>query len=244
MSATRYLDRFDVTREDLAGIAVKNHRNARDNPRAQLSGDHTVADVLASRPIADPLTLLQCSPVSNGAGAVIVRAARDVAAGDATAVRVLGSAFHSGAAWPDPQDRASNVELIERTAADTYAQAGARVEDLGVLEVHDAFTIGEIVTTKALGLAPEGGGAALARSGATARAGRWPVNPSGGLLARGHPLGATGTVQVAEVVWQLTGRAGARQVADPRLGLVETMGGNVARLSGNGCIVQILAPHT
>lgn len=239
MTASRHMHRHGVRAEQLAEISVKNHRNALDNPRAQYRGDLTVDDVLASRPIADPLTLLQCSPISDGAAAAIVQAG-DRADAHQPRVRLLASAFESGAVWPGPDDRVWNAELIERTTRAALRGADRTIADVDVIELHDAFTIGEIVTTEAMGLAAEGEGADLASSGATWRGGSIPVNPSGGLLSRGHPLGATGLAQLAELHWQLTGRADARQVPGARLALLETMGGSVGGLSGNGCIVAAL----
>jgi acetyl-CoA C-acetyltransferase len=131
-------------------------------------------------------------------------------------------------------------EIVHDTAAAAYADAGITAADADLFEVHDAFTIGEIVTIEGLGLAPLGEGAALTESGHTTLGGRQPVNPSGGLLSRGHPLGATGLAQVAEVVWQLRGEAGARQVEGARIGVVETMGGGTAGIDGNGCVVAVL----
>jgi acetyl-CoA C-acetyltransferase len=132
-------------------------------------------------------------------------------------------------------------DVVRDTAAGAYAAAGlGAVADIDVAEVHDAFTIGEIVTTEALGLVPPGEGGKAASAGVTALGGAHPVNPSGGLLSRGHPLGATGLAQLAEIVWQLRGEAGARQVDGARIGLVETMGGGVSVLDGNACVVALL----
>jgi acetyl-CoA C-acetyltransferase len=130
--------------------------------------------------------------------------------------------------------------LIERTALAAYEQAGVGPKDLNVVECHDAFTIGELMTTEAIGLAPAGRGHELLHDGHTALGGPQPVNPSGGLLSRGHPLGATGLAQTAEIFWQLTGAAGDRQIDGARLGLVETMGGGVAGIDGNACVVAVL----
>jgi acetyl-CoA C-acetyltransferase len=238
MTASRYAAEHGVTPEQLAAVSVKNHAHALGNPRAQYRGHYTVADVLASRMIADPLTLLQCSPVSDGAAAAVVRAGR--AQDGPEAVRVLASRLESGRPWPAPDGRVWNYSLIERTAARVYADAGIGPRDVDVAEVHDAFTIGEVVAVEALGFCDPGRGARAAVDGTTWVGGPVPVNPSGGLLSRGHPLGATGVAQVAEVVWQLTGQAGDRQVQGARTGLVETMGGNVTGLDGNGCVVLAL----
>ncbi|HVX23200.1 MAG TPA: thiolase family protein [Acidimicrobiales bacterium] len=239
MSARRYLDLYGVTIEDLAMVSVKNHRHAMANSRAQYSGSFTVEDVLDSRMIADPLTLLQCSAIADGAAAAVVQAPAAVAGG-ASPVGIRSSAWVGGGLWPSGTDHVWNFELIEATAAKAYAEAGVRPSDVDVLEVHDAFTIGELVTLEALGLADVGKGHHLLRDGQTFVGGRQPVNPSGGLLSRGHPIGATGLAQVAEVYWQLTGQAAGRQVPGARLGLVETMGGNMSGLSGNGCVVLLL----
>ncbi|WP_433502508.1 thiolase family protein [Pseudonocardia halophobica] len=238
LQAQRYVQEFGVTPEQLAAVAVKNKRHGLDNPRAQLRKKApTVEEVLASRMIADPLTFLQCCPTSDGAGALIVGPER----GNPEDLRIEASAMVSGALWDHRTDDVWGYASVVRAAEQAYAQAGRTPGEIDVLEVHDAFTIGEILTLEALGLAPRGKGAELAPSGHTARDGAQPVNPSGGLLSRGHPLGGTGTAQIAEVAWQLRGRAEARQVARHRVGLVETMGGGAAGMDGNACVVTILS---
>jgi acetyl-CoA C-acetyltransferase len=238
LQAQRYQSEFGVTPEQLAAVAVKNKRNGLDNPRAQLRGRApTIEEVLGSRMIAEPLTLLQCCPTSDGAGAAIVGPDR----GHRGDLRIEASAMVSGALWDHRADDVWGYACVARAAERAFAQAGREPAEIDVLEVHDAFTIGEVYTLEALGFAPRGKGAELAPSGHTARDGVQPVNPSGGLLSRGHPLGATGTAQLAEVAWQLRGRAGARQVARHRVGLVETMGGGAAGMDGNACVVTILS---
>ncbi|GAA1864584.1 thiolase family protein [Pseudonocardia ailaonensis] len=238
LAAQRYVQEFGVTPEQLAAVAVKNKRNGLDNPRAQLrKGAPTVEEVLGSRMIADPLTFLQCCPTSDGAGALIVGGER----GNPDDLRIEASAMVSGALWDHRSQEVWGYASVARAAEQAFAQAGRTPEEIDVLEVHDAFTIGEILTLEALGLAPRGKGAELAPSGHTARDGAQPVNPSGGLLSRGHPLGGTGTAQIAEIAWQLRGRAGARQVGRHRVGLVETMGGGAAGMDGNACVVTILS---
>jgi acetyl-CoA acetyltransferase len=153
---------------------------------------------------------------------------------------VRASAFRTGELWDQTSENVWGYDLVARVAADAYAKAGADPADIDVLEVHDAFTIGEIVTTEALGLCEQGGGGALVTSGRTSLGGAQPVNPSGGLLSRGHPLGATGMAQVAEITWQLRGDTEQRQVEGARLGLVETMGGGAAGIDGNACVVAVL----
>jgi acetyl-CoA acetyltransferase len=160
--------------------------------------------------------------------------------GSGAHVAVRGSALRSGAPWDHDSPHVWGFDLIAATAADAYAMAAVGPGDLDVIECHDAFTIGEIVTTEALGLARLGEGAALLHSGHTRLGGPQVVNPSGGLLSRGHPLGATGLAQLAEIVWQLRGQAGGRQTAAPRWGAIETMGGGVSGLDGNACVVVLL----
>ncbi|MEJ2889297.1 thiolase family protein [Actinomycetospora aeridis] len=237
MSAARYLHTGAATPEQLAAVSVKNHAHAVHNPRAQYSGTYTVDEVLASRMIADPLTLLQCCPTSDGAAAAVLTAAT----GAAGEVVVRGAALRSGAPWNHRSPHVWGHDVVADTTRDALAAAGLdATTDVDVLEVHDAFTIGEIVTTEALGLVPPGDGGKAAATGVTALGGAHPVNPSGGLLSRGHPLGATGLAQLAEITWQLRGQCGARQVEGARLGLVETMGGGVSVLDGNACVVTVL----
>jgi acetyl-CoA C-acetyltransferase len=236
MNACHYIHTYGVRAEQLAMISIKNHKNALGNPRAQYAGDYTIEQVLQSPMISDPITRLQCCPLSDGAAAAVVGKDR----GRKRDIRVHGHSMNAGAYWDHRNNSACGFDLISKVANAAYKQANVKPKDIGVFEVHDAFTIGEIVATEAIGLAKEGKGAWLVESGHTWREGPQPVNPSGGLLSRGHPLGATGLAQVAEIVWQLRGEAGARQVRETRLGLIETMGGGVAGIEGNACVVFIL----
>ncbi len=237
MAAQRYLHCHGVTPEQMALVAVKNRRHALGNPRAQHAGELTVEEVLGSRLISDPLTLLQCCDLSDAAAAAVLGPGTP---GSATDVTVRATALASGRAWDHTTDLVWGWRLVSDTARAAFEQAGIGPDDVDVAEVHDAFTIGEIVTTEALGLCELGGGGALVESGHTSLGGAQPVNPSGGLLARGHPLGATGLGQVAEIVWQLRGTAEGRQVPGARLGVVETMGGGTAGIDGNACVVAVL----
>jgi acetyl-CoA acetyltransferase len=236
LSASRHMADHGTTASDLAQVAVKNSRHGVLNDRAQRRRGLTEEEVLGSRAIAEPLTLFQCAGLSDAAAAVVlgneVRGPRDVP--------VRASALRSGQAWDHASEHVWGYDVVKDTSADAYAEAGIGPEDVDVVELHDAFTIGELVTTEALGLAAPGEAAAAVRSGASALGGRQPVNPSGGLLSRGHPLGATGVAQLAEITWQLRDEAGSRQVEGARTGLVETMGGGTAGLDGNGCVVVVL----
>jgi len=240
MAAARYQYEFCITPTQLALVSVKNHEHGRENPRAQYRRELTVEQVLASRMIADPLTLLQCCSIADGAAAAVLgpdrRGKRDV--------RVRSSALRSGDRWDYRSTKVWGWDIVHNTASEAYERAGIGPEDIDLLEVHDAFTIGEIVTTEALGLCQHGEGGRLIESGHTWLGRQQPVNPSGGLLSRGHALGATGLAQIAEIVWQLRGDAGGRQVENARIGLVETMGGGTAGIDGNGCVVAILETET
>jgi acetyl-CoA acetyltransferase len=236
MAAARYVCELGTTLEQLAAVSVKNHLHGLNNERAQRHRKVTTDEVLASRMIADPLTVLQCCAIADGAAAAIIGPARN----KRRDARVRGTTLKSGGLWDHRTSKVWGWDLIHDTAHATFESAGISVDDIDLFEVHDAFTIGEIVTIEGLGLAPLGEGGRFTVDGHTALGGRSPVNPSGGLLSRGHPLGATGLAQLAEVVWQLRGQAGARQVSGARLGLVETLGGGTAGIDGNGCVVAVL----
>ena len=235
MSASRYMHSHGATAADLAEVAVKNSRHGALNPRAQRQRALSLDEVLASRMIAEPLTLYQCAGLSDAAAAVVLgprqRSSRDVV--------IRSIALRSGRAWDQDSPHPWGWQVVRDTATDAYASAGIEAADVDVVELHDAFTIGEIVTLEALGLSDEGRAPAAIAAGEFSLGGARPVNPSGGLLARGHPLGATGVAQAAELVWQLRGDAGPRQVQDARIGLLETMGGGAAGIDGNGCVVGV-----
>ena len=216
-SAQRYLSRTGATAEDLALVVVKAQHNGLLNPAAQFGAELTVADVLAARHIVGPFTLPMCSPISDGAAAAVL-VSEDFLTGGAPPTEVLASVNHTAAA-----DGSRSV--TEGAAAVAYDQAGLGADDLDCVEVHDAAASAELIITEQLGLAEPGGGAALLRSGETALGGRRPVNTGGGLLARGHPIGATGLAQIVEIVQQLRGAAGGRQVPDARIGLTQNAGG-------------------
>ncbi len=236
LQANRYLAEHNLEPSVLAHIAVKNKFAGSMNPRAHLGGaPPSFEQVMASRPIAGPLTLLQCCPMTDGAAAVIVAdGATD------TGVPILASSFVSGPAWEAGCDEPWSLRTVAAAASSVWEQSGLGPADIDVAEMHDAFTIGEILTTEALGLAEPGTAGRLAAEGVTALGGRLPINPSGGLLSRGHPLGATGLAQAAELVWQLRGASGNRQVPEARHALLETMGGGAAGVDGNACVVALL----
>ncbi|MFS8932902.1 thiolase family protein [Cupriavidus taiwanensis] len=237
MRATRFLYERDARPADLAEVAVKNRHHGSLNPYAQQRNTTTVEEVLASRMIADPLTLLQCCPSQvDGAAALVLSTHRPA---QARPVKVLSSVVVSGMR-EEADDDILDAEITARAARQAYVQAGLGPQDVDVVELHDAFTIAELLYYEALGLAPRGEAVALLRSGATRLGGRVPVNPSGGLLAKGHPLGATGVAQMVEILWQLQGRAGARQVAEARIGLTQCTGGGIAGVDHAASSVHLL----
>jgi acetyl-CoA acetyltransferase len=237
MRGTRFLHERGATPADLAAVAVKNRRHGALNEYAQQRSETTLEEVLASRMIADPLTLLQCCPSQvDGAAAVVLGTRRR---GARKAVKVLSSAVVSGLR-EEARDDILDAEITARAARQAYEQAGISPGDVNVVELHDAFTIAELLYYEALGLARRGEAVALLHSGATALGGRVPVNPSGGLLAKGHPLGATGVAQMVEILWQLQGRAGARQVPGARIGLTQCTGGGIAGVDHAASSVHLL----
>lgn len=216
---------FGTTQRQFAAVAAKNHAHSVHNPLAQYREAMSVEQVLAAPPISYPLTLPMCSPVSDGAAAAIVCNAAGLKRlrGDARrAIRVLGCVLQTGS-----ERAADDLEnhLVRKAAHRLYEQAGVAPRDVGVAEVHDATAIGEILQSELLGLVPLGQGALAAERGETTLGGRIPINPSGGLESKGHPIGATGLGQVFELVTQLRGEAGARQVPGARIALAENGGG-------------------
>ncbi len=237
MRGTRFLHERDASPADLAQVAVKNRHHGSLNPYAQQRSTTTIDEVLGSRMIADPLTLLQCCPSQvDGAAALVLGTGRPR---QARPVKLLSSVVVSGMR-EGADDDILDAEITARAARLAYQQAGLGPEDVDVVELHDAFTIAELLYYEALGLAPRGDAVPLLRSGATRLGGRVPVNPSGGLLAKGHPLGATGVAQMVEILWQLQGRAGERQVADARIGLTQCTGGGIAGVDHAASSVHLL----
>ena len=225
--ARAHMDKYGTTEEQMAHVAVKNHRHGALNPKAQFRKEITVDMVLNSAYVADPLKLLDCCPFTDG-GAAVVLAAEEVARQRPRAVWVLASQAASDTMFIHEKRDLSRVMATERAAAAAYRQAGKNPADVDVVELHDCFTIAEIVATEGLGFFEPGSGGTAAEKGWTSLGGKIPVNPSGGLKAKGHPIGATGAAQIAEITTQLRGEAGARQVAGARTGLTHTLGGNTA----------------
>lgn len=226
-----YLEKFGATAEDFARIVVKSRAYAVENPKAQFTKATTVEEVLAGRMISAPLTLAMCAPIGDGAAALVVVSDR-VAARLGRSVRVLATSLVSG----NPGDP---VVPVTRAARAAYETAGVAPGDVSVVEVHDAAAPAELFCLEDLELCREGEAVELLRAGVTGPGGSRPVNTSGGLLSRGHPVGATGAGQLVELADQLRGRAGARQVPDARIGLAQNAGGVLGDNEG-AAVVTIL----
>lgn len=237
LRAQRHIHEFGTTPEQLAMVTVKSRQHALLNPQAQFRKPETLEQVLAAPLIADPLTRSQCCPIADGA-AVLLVCSDQMAKDFSRAVRVRHSVLTSGS-YQNPMDLV-RWETDYRTARLAYEGAGIGPEDLDLVECHDAFTIAELLHYEALGLCEPGAGGALVESGATALGGRIPVNVSGGLLSRGHPVAATGVAQLTELTTQLRHEAGERQVENCRIGLAHCMGGDKAG-DAKSCTVVILS---
>ncbi len=239
MRARRYLHERGATPRHLAQVAVKAHAAGKLNPYAQYRNEVTLEEVLQSRMVADPLTLLMCCPTGDGAAAAIVTTRARAAQTGKRLVRVAASALQSGAYKTGFRDMVHS-ELTERTARLAYQAAGLGPNDVDVIELHDAFASAELMYYESLGLCEPGAAVALLESGKTSLGGSQVVNPSGGLLCRGHPVGATGIAQICEAVWQLRGQAQDRQVQGARVALTHCTGGGVAGLDHGSCAINIL----
>ena len=224
-----YRRRADLAPETLAAIAVKNRRHAAANPLAQYRDPITLEQVLAARMVMEPLTTLMCAPIGDGASAVVIEAAA-VARGRGHAVWILGSAVSMGS--PNGED------TIARVANKVYRQGRISPDMVDVAEVHDATAFSELLAYKSLGFCQAGEGSKLVAANETSIGGRLPVNPSGGLESRGHPVAATGLAQVVELVRQIRGEAGERQVPGARIGIAESAGGYV---NGDSAAVAVTA---
>lgn len=216
---------YGVSQQQVAAICAKNHQHSVHNPKAQYRQAYSIAEVLAAPPITFPLTLPMCAPISDGAAATIVCRGdklKSLGLSTSRAVRILGSVVGSGMERA-PEDIQQHI--VKRISLKLYERSGHGPEDVDVVELHDATAVGELLETECLGLCRDGQGGELALSGDTRIGGRIPVNPSGGLESRGHPIAATGLAQLYELTQQIRGEAGARQVANARLGLQCNVGG-------------------
>jgi acetyl-CoA C-acetyltransferase len=239
MIARAHMQAYGTTEEDLAWVSVKNHRHGAKNEKAQFPSEFTVEQVMSSSMVAEPLRLLHCSPVSDGAAAVLLCPLDQAKDYTDKPVKIVGSSLATGSlALADREDPAF-LDSVQKSGEGAYKMAGVGPRDIQVAEVHDCFSIAEICCIEALGFVERGKGGPAAKEGFTAIGGCIPVNTSGGLKSKGHPVGATGVAQAIEIFRQLrgeagAGEAGARQVENARLGLAQNMGG-----SGASSVVHI-----
>lgn len=240
MRANRYMKENGVSAEDLAHVSVKNRYNGSLNPYAHFQEEVSFEKVLNSKMIAEPFNLLQCCPTSDGAAAVLICAKDRKREFSDLSVKVKASIITSGyfkggyrdMTWP---------EITYRATYDAYKQAEVGPQNIDFAEVHDAFTIAEILYYESMGFCEKGEGHKFVKEGKASLDGEVAVNPSGGLMSRGHPVGASGVAQVVEAFWQLTGQAGKRQVKDARVGLTHVTGGGISGVDNGACGVHIFA---
>lgn len=222
--ARAYMTSHKASEEDLANVAVKNHENGLLNPKAHVRKKITVDDVLKSPVVADPLKLLDCCPFSDGASAVILCSEDFAKKSGRPYVEIIGSGRGASPAAVQGREDITTIPSTVAAAKQAYKMAGITPKDIDFAEVHDCFTIAEIIDIEDLGFFPKGKAARAVREGATRLTGDIPVNPSGGLKSKGHPIGATGVGQVVEVFDQFTGRAGGREVKGAEIALTHNFG--------------------
>lgn len=235
MIAMRHMHNFGTTREQLAQVAVKNHYNGSLNPYAQFKRPISLENVINAPLVASPLGMLDCSPVSDGAAAVVLCEANKAKKYSDKPVKIIGSGQASDMLPLHGRKNLCTFESTVYAAKRAYKHANIKPKDIDVAEVHDCFTIAEILAIEDLGFVKKGEGGKAIEKEITTLKGEIPTNTSGGLKAKGHPIGATGVAQVAEIVLQLRGKADQRQVKDARIGLAHNIGG-----AGASCVVNIL----
>jgi acetyl-CoA C-acetyltransferase len=236
MIARRHMYQYGTTREHLAAVAVKNHANGAKNPDAHMRKVITMEQAMAGKPVADPLTVYDCSLVSDGAASIVLAPLERAREWTDKPVRVLGIAQTSDFVALDHKEDITVLLAVRTAAGKAYKMAGVGPNEIQLAEVHDCFTIAEILAIEDLGFVSKGEGGPYTAAGCTALTAERPVNTSGGLKAKGHPVGATGVAQLCDIVLQLRGEAGERQVSKHEIGLAQNLGG-----SGASAVVTILA---
>ncbi|MEM2047240.1 MAG: thiolase domain-containing protein [Candidatus Jordarchaeales archaeon] len=233
--ARMYMEKYGVRRESISLVSVKNHKNGSLNPYAHFQKEITLDDVLNSPVVAEPLRLYDVCPVSDGAAALVLCPAERASEFTDTPVIIKGVGHATDVQSVTERDDPTVLSALRVASEKAYGMAGVEPGDVDVAELHDAFTILEVVQSEDVGFFRKGEGARAVEEGETWLGGRIPINPSGGLKARGHPLGATGVAQIVELTWQLRGEAGRRQVEGAEVGLSVNFGG-----FGNSILVHIL----
>ena len=235
MIARRHMYQYGTTREHLAAVSVKNHANGAKNPAAHMRKVITLAQALASKPVAEPLTVFDCSLISDGAAATVIVPLDHAPRYTSRYARIRAVSQTSDRLALDTKADITEFPAVKSAGRSAYEMADIGPQNIDVAELHDCFTIAEIVASEDLGFVSKGEGGPFAAAGCTTINGRIPINTSGGLKSKGHPVGATGVGQICDVVMQLRGEAGERQVARHRIGLTQNLGG-----SGATCVVTIL----
>ncbi|MDD5111725.1 MAG: thiolase domain-containing protein [Candidatus Altiarchaeota archaeon] len=238
MMARRHMIDYGTTEEQISMVAVKNHANGKLNPNAQFQYEVTLEDVLHSSMVADPLRLLHCSPITDGAATVVLASSEKAKKLCERPIWVRGSAIATDTLSLHERKSITRVEASIVAGKKAYEMAGVKPDDIDFAEVHDCFTIAEILAIESLGFCKMGEGGKTTENGETRIGGRIPINTSGGLKAKGHPVGATGIAQAIEATWQLRGQAEKRQVKGAKVGLAQNVGG-----SGATCTVHIFSPE-
>ncbi|MFD1562680.1 thiolase domain-containing protein [Haloarchaeobius amylolyticus] len=233
--ASTYLDTYEATQEHLSMVAVKNHANGAKNPNAHLGFECSLDDAVGAPTVADPLNLYHCCPTSDGAAAVLIASEDVVDEYTDDPIRVAGVGAASERVGLFQRDEYTAISSSEKAGEQAYEDAGISPDDVDFAEVHDCFAIAELLAYEDLGFCGRGEAYRLLEDGVTELDGELPVNASGGLKSKGHPIGATGAGQVAEAFKQLSGKAGDRQIEDPQYGLTHNVGG-----SGGAAVVHVL----
>jgi len=236
MIARRHMYQYGTTREQLSAVAVKNHANGALNPDAHLRKVITLEQAMNAKPIAEPLNLYDCSLISDGAAAVLIAPADRASEFTTKPIRVRGIAQASDSFALDEKEDITTFPAVRRASEKAYKMAGVGPRDIQFAELHDCFTIAEIIAMEDLGFVERGQGGPYTQAGCTALKGDRPINTSGGLKSKGHPVGATGVAQICDLVTQMRGEAGERQIPRHALGLAQNLGG-----SGATCVVTILS---
>ena len=235
MIARAHMHKYGTTREQLALVAVKNHKNGSMNPNAQFQREITIDTVLNSTLIADPLRLMDCSPISDGAACVILCPLSEAKKYTDTPVKIIGSGFATDSIALHQRKDITTLNAVVKSGQQAFKMAGLTPDKIDLAEVHDCFTIAEICVIEDLEFTEKGKGGEFVEKGLANIDGKIPINTSGGLKSKGHPVGATGVAQVVEIFEQLTGNAGKRQVKNAHVGLAQNMGG-----SGGSSVVHIM----
>lgn len=239
LSQKRYMEMYDVSLEQIAKVSVKNHDNGCLNPYSQYHKKFTIEEIINSRPICEPITLLQCCPATDG-GAAAVLVSRDLAKRYTNQPITIGASVVRSGDYSYRWEDITFSDMTHKCANQAYEMAGLGPKDVDLCELHDAFAVNELQHYVELGFCEKGEEVRLIDEGITQIDGKFPVNASGGLLSKGHPISASGVAQIAELVWQLRGQAGKRQVADAKVGLAHVLGGEVADLEAGAVGVTIL----